>query len=415
MGIEVSASQGEDMWSQPDDLYWDPFDHTIHEDQHPLWKRMREEAPLYRNEEHDFWALTRFQDVVDTYVNWRDYSSARGDILEIIRGGQSEYSTANMISEDPPLHRLHRATVSRAFTPKAVQIIEDRVRSFATKAFDDQVGANSFDMVKDIGRNVAGTAIAGMLGIPDSDLPSVLDFIDMQMQVGTTLQLDERNAFDDLQEGQRDYFRDQIRRCRQDPRDDIMSGLATLEFVDEHGVRRMLTEEEVAGNVGLLTAGGYETMTRFAGWTGDVLAKFPEQRAKLVDRPELIPNAVDELLRFESPSHANARTTTRDLEWYGRTVPAGSVVLLIPGSAGRDWRAYPDPDTFDVERVFERHLAFGFGIHFCLGAALARLEGRIIMEELLARFPEWEVDRDNAEFVHAGSAVRGYSKLPITV
>jgi cytochrome P450 len=376
---------------------------------------MREEAPLYYNDQHDFYALTRFQDVVDTYVNWRDYSSAQGDILEIIRGGQSEYSTANMISEDPPLHRLHRATVSRAFTPKAVQIIEDRVRSFAIKAFDDQIGSKSFDMVKDIGRNVAGTAIAGMLGIPDADLPAVLDFIDMQMQVGTTLQLGERNAFDDLQEGQRDYFRDQVRLRRENPTDDIMSGLATLEFTDEHGVNRTLTEDEVVGNVGLLTAGGYETMTRFAGWTGDVLAQFPDQRAKLVEQPELITNAVDELLRFESPSHANARTTMRDLDWYGRTVPRGSVVLLIPGSAGRDWRAYPDPDTFDVERVFERHLAFGFGIHYCLGAALARLEGRIIMEELLSRFPEWDVDRDHAEFVHAGSAVRGYAKLPILV
>jgi cytochrome P450 len=400
-------------WEQPDDLYWDPFDHEIHANQHPVWKRMREEAPLYRNDTHDFWALTRFQDVVDTYVNWRDYSSAQGDILEIIRGGHD--GVGNMIAEDPPLQRLHRATVSRAFTPKAVQIIEDRVRSFAIRAFEDQVGSNSFDMVKDIGRNVAGTAIAGMLGIPDSDLPAILDFIDTQMQVDTSLQLGERNAFDDLQEGQSDYFREQVRLRRDNPSDDIMSGLATLEFTDEHGVTRKLTDDEVVGNVGLLTAGGYETMTRFAGWTGDVLARFPDQRAKLVEQPEMITNAVDELLRFESPSHANARTTTTDLTWYGRVLPEGSVVLLIPGSAGRDWRAYPDPDTFDVERVFERHLAFGFGIHFCLGAALARLEGRIIMEELLSRFPEWEVDRDNAEFVHAGSAVRGYAKLPIVV
>jgi cytochrome P450 len=411
---DLRTRPDDSAWEQPSDLYWDPFDHEIHKDAHPVWKRMREEAPLYRNDKHDFWALSRFQDVVDTYVNWHDYSSAQGDILEIIRGGH-EYTTSNMIAEDPPLQRLHRATVSRAFTPKAVQIIEDRVRSFAIRAFDNRVGSNSFDMVKDIGRNVAGTAIAGMLGIPDSDLPEILDFIDTQMQVDTSLQLGERNAFDDLQEGQSDYFREQVRLRRDNPSDDIMSGLATLEFTDEHGVTRKLTDDEVVGNVGLLTAGGYETMTRFAGWTGDVLARFPDQRAKLVEQPELITNAVDELLRYESPSHANARTTTTELTWYGRVLPEGSVVLLIPGSAGRDWRAFPDPDTFDVERVFERHLAFGFGIHYCLGAALARLEGRIIMEELLSRFPEWEVDRDNAEFVHAGSAVRGYAKLPIKV
>jgi cytochrome P450 len=145
-----------------------------------------------------------------------------------------------------------------------------------------------------------------------------------------------------------------------------------------------------------------------------VLAQFPDQRAKLVERPELVPNAVDELLRFQSPSHANARVATEDVNWYGRVVPEGSVILLLPASAGRDRRQYTDPDTFDVERQFERHLAFGFGIHYCIGAALARLEGRIIIEEVTKRLPEWDVDWDNAEVIHAGSAVRGYTKLPVT-
>jgi len=179
-------------------------------------------------------------------------------------------------------------------------------------------------------------------------------------------------------------------------------------------VERPLTDLEVVGNVMLLTGGGYETMARFVGWVGATLAEFPEQRRKLVEQPELVTAAVEELLRFQPPSHANARVSTEDVEWYGRTVPAGSTFLLIPAAAGRDERQYPDPDVFDVEREVERHLAFGFGTHYCLGAPLAKMEGRIVLEEILKVVPEWDVDWDGAEFIHAGSAVRGFARLPVT-
>jgi cytochrome P450 len=402
-------------WDQPDDLYWDPFDYKLHENAFPTWKRMRDEAPIYYNEKYDFWALSRFQDVLDTYINWKSYSSAQGDILEIIRGskGENDFSLANMISEDPPIQQIHRSMLSRAFTPKAVETIANRVRATTIRVLDDYAKAGRIDFVRDLGAHVAGTAIGSMLGVPDSDLPRVLEYTDgIQTQ-------NEDDPFDDSEflkhsSAQFAYYVEQFQARRKDPTDDIMSALATLEFTDEHGVTRPLSDVEAVGVTMLLTGGGYETMARYTGWVGATLAEFPDERQKLVDRPELIPDAVDEILRFQPPSHANARVSTKDVTWYGREIPEGSVFLLIPGAAGRDERQYPDPDTFDVERQFERHLAFGFGIHYCIGAALARMEGRIILEEVTKRIPSWEVDWDNAEFIHAGSMVRGYSSLPAT-
>jgi cytochrome P450 len=412
MNVDVKARQDETDWEQPSDLYWDPFDYRFHADAaHPVWKRMRDEAPIYRNEKYDFWALSRFQDVVDTYVDWQTYSSEPGDILETIRStGGNDYSLPNMINEDPPLQHLHRALVSRAFTPRAVQAIGERVRGNATRLLDEMVPTGRLDMVRDLGAHVAGSAILGMLGVPDSDLKTVLDLTDGTMHTDE----DDPYAVTGFTDTQARYYLEQVKRRREDPTDDMLSVLATIDFTDENGVTRRLNDAEVAGYTVLLTGGGYETVARFSGWSGVALAEFPEQRAKLVERPDLITNAVDELLRYNSPSHANARTTKEDVEWYGRTIPKGSVMVLLPGSAGRDEREFPDPDVLDVEREFTRHLAFGFGIHFCMGAALARLEGRIILEELTKRIPEWDVDWDGAEVIHAGSKVRGYAKLPIT-
>jgi cytochrome P450 len=412
MTIDLTSADVD--WEQPADLHWDPFDHEYHHmKSFDVWKRMRDEAPLYYNDHYDFYALTRFDDVLNTYVDWENYSSAHGDILETIKGGQASYTTALMISEDPPLQHLHRSTINRAFTPKAVKIIEDRVRGFATRTLDQMQDVGRLDMVRDLGVHVAGTAIGGMLGIPDEELPIVIDLFDAQLANFQPDADDNTTRWKEESNKKALYYLDQVNKRRANPTDDILSRLATMEFTDEHGVTRKLNDVEAVGNASLLTGGGYETMSRFSGWVGATLAQFPDERRKLVERPELIPNAVEELLRFQPPSHANARVTTRDVEWYGKTVPEGSPVLLIPGAAGRDERQYRDPDVFDVEREFERHLAFGFGVHYCLGAPLAKMEGRIVIEELLKRIPEWEVDWDNAEFAHAGSTARGYGKLPI--
>ncbi len=395
------------------ELSWDPFDWDLHADSHPTWRRMREEAPLYRNEEYDFWALTRFDDVLTALVDYQTYSSARGDILEVIRAGQNEY-TESMISEDPPLHTVHRKMLSRAFTPRAIKTIEDRVREFACQVLDELVGSGGFDFVDDFGARVPGMVIAAMLGTPDSALEELRRLTDAQLHIDEGVGFEDRTAFNDAAQKMGEFFMEEALRRRDHPTDDIMSALVTMEFEDEHGVTRQLSDMEAVRYIHLLSAAGNETTARFTSWAGAVLAQFPEQRAKLVANPALIPNAVEEILRFEPPSMALARVATRDVTWHGQTVPEGSVVVLVTAATGRDQRQFPDPDVLDVERMMERHLSFGFGIHVCMGASLARLEARIVLEEMLKRFPEWNVDWDNTDIVHTGSAVRGYSKLPIT-
>ncbi len=192
----------------------------------------------------------------------------------------------------------------------------------------------------------------------------------------------------------------------------MLSDLVTAEVVEQDGSRRRLTPEEGGFFGVLLVSAGTETVARLLGWAGSVLADHPEQRAKLASEPSLIPNAVEELLRFEAPSPVQGRWTTAPVELHGTVLPAGSKVLLLTGSAGRDERAFSDADRFDVQRKLDQHVSFGSGIHFCLGAALARLEGKIALEETLARFPDWEVDRPRSEFLFT-STVRGYSRLPI--
>ena len=196
------------------------------------------------------------------------------------------------------------------------------------------------------------------------------------------------------------------------PADDLMTEMIHAEFEDVDGVRRTLTREELLGYVNLIAAAGNETTTRLIGWTGKVLAENPDQRAALVEDRSLVPNAIEELLRYEPPSPVQARYVTRDVEYYGETVPEGSVMLLLNASGNRDSRKFEDGDRFDVRRKIDHHLAFGYGIHFCLGAALARLEGRVALDEVLQRFPEWEVDWDNAVQART-STVRGWERLPV--
>jgi len=198
------------------------------------------------------------------------------------------------------------------------------------------------------------------------------------------------------------------------PSDDLMTDLLNAEFEDETGTVRKLRRDEVLNYVALLSAAGNETTTRLIGWSGKVLAEHPEQRKELAEDRSLIPAAIEELLRFESPSPVQARYITRDVEHYGQTVAAGNVMLLLTASGNRDERVFPDPDRLDIHRNTDHHLAFGYGIHFCLGSHLARLEGRIALEEVLQRFPTWEVDWDNAVQAHT-STVRGWEKLPVVI
>jgi cytochrome P450 len=211
-----------------------------------------------------------------------------------------------------------------------------------------------------------------------------------------------------------EYLDSQLDARRTDPRDDMLTDLVHVETVDDGGEARPLTRAESLGFALLLISAGTETVARLLGWAAVVLADHPDQRAELVADPALIPAAIEELLRYEAPSPVQGRWTTSPFTLHGVTVPEGAKVLLLTGAAGRDERKYPDPDRFDVHRALDHHVSFGFGIHFCLGAALARLEGRVALEEALRRFPEWGVDHDRAVRLHT-STVRGYARVPVTL
>jgi cytochrome P450 len=248
--------------------------------------------------------------------------------------------------------------------------------------------------------------IGMLLGIPESDQPAIRD------QTDTALATED---------GQKmtggmpviEVFKDYIAWRKRNPSDDLMTELMTAEFEDETGVRRTLTDEEVLTYCTVIAGAGNETTGRLIGWFGALMARHPEQRQELVADPSLIPNAIEEILRFEPTGPFTARYVTQDAQWYDRTVPAGSAMLFIQAAANRDPRKFPDPERFDIHRVSQQ-LTFGAGAHYCLGAALARLEGRIAAEEILKHFPSWDVDWDNAELAQT-STVRGWQTLPLVV
>jgi len=389
-------------------IYYDPYDFEIDTDPYPVWRRLRDEAPLYYNERYDFYAVSRFDDVERASVDWRTYISSRGSVLEIIKAGV-DIPPGSIIFEDPPTHDIHRALLSRVFTPRKVSALEPKVREFCARSLDPLVASGGFDFIADLGAQMPMRTIGMLLGIPEQDQEAIRDRID------DGLRLEEGTMPDDPGRFEEDTtFADYIDWRADHPSDDLMTELLQAEFDDHTGVRRRLSRDEVVSYVNLLAAAGNETTTRLIGWTGKVLADHPDSRAELVDDPGLIPNAVEELLRYESPSPVQSRYVTRDVELHGRTVPAGSVMVLLTASGNRDERRFADADRFDIRRRIDHHLAFGYGIHFCMGAALARLEGRIALEEVLRRFPTWEVDTGRAVQART-STVRGWERLPVTV
>jgi len=394
----------------PGELYWDPFDTEIDESPYEVWRRMRDEAPVYRNDRHDFFALSRFQDVNAAHRDTRTFLSSRGTVLELM--GEDLSSQAGLIIfMDPPEHDAMRALVSRAFTPRRVVSLEGRIRQICRQHLDPQVGGGGFDYLADFGALLPSKVISALLGVPESDRPRVLELIDtsfhIEPDVGMVNEVSLGAQIELL-----GYLHSQLEERRARPRDDLLTGLVQAEVAGPDGTTRRLTDEEAAGFANLLVSAGTETVARLLGWAAVVLAEHPDQRAELVADPSLIPGAVEELLRYEAPSPVQGRWTSREVELHGTTIPAGSKVLLLTGSAGRDERVYPDPDRFDIHRRFDQHVSFGIGPHFCLGAALARLEAKVALEETLARFPEWEVDHARAVRLHT-STVRGYKNVPI--
>jgi cytochrome P450 len=391
-------------------VYYDPYDFEIDKDPYPIWKRMRDEQPLYYNEKHGFFALSRFEDVERCSKDWRSYSSARGTLLELIKSGMT-MPPGTIIFEDPPEHDLHRGLLTSIFSPKQIAALEPKVRHFCERSLDPLVGKGRFDFVADLGALVPMWTIGMLLGIPESDQVRIRDRIDEGLQL-TEQAPPELQA--KLLSGQQGVFAEYIDWRATHPSDDIMTALLHAEFKDVHGKQRRLSRDEVLGYVNLLAAAGNETTTRLIGWAGKVLAEHPDQRRELAENPRLVAGAIEELLRYESPSPVQARYVTEDVEHHGKLVPAGSALLLLTASANRDERRFKNADRFDIHRKDNQHVAFGYGVHFCLGAALARLEGRIALQEVLKRFPDWEVDWSGAVQAHT-STVRGWTKLPVRI
>jgi cytochrome P450 len=391
------------------DLFYDPYDREIDADPYPVFRRLREEAPLYYNEPYDFYAVSRFDDVQRGLVDRETFSSARGSVLEFIKAG-IEMPPGLVIFEDPPQHTVHRGLLSRVFTPKKMNALEPKVRELCARALDPLVGAGRFDFVADLGAQLPMRTIGMLLGVPEPDQEEARDRADASLRTdpGKPMDVSELNI------GQSDFFAEYIEWRATHPSDDLMTELLFAEFEDETGTTRRLTRDEVLTYVSVLSGAGNETTNRLIGWMGKVLAEHPEQRRDLVEDRSLVPNAIEELLRFEPITPHVARYVTRDVELHGETVPAGSALLCLSGSANRDDRKYPEADRFDIHREVGQHLTFGYGIHYCLGAALARLEGRVALDEVLARFPEWDVDWDNARRAPT-STVRGWESLPVSI
>jgi cytochrome P450 len=391
------------------DVYYDPYDVAINADPYPTYRRLRDEAPIYYNDRYDVWALSRHADVEAGLKNWPTFSNCRSDILEILQSGM-ELPPGVVLFEDPPLHTMHRGLMSRVFTPRRMAQLEDQVRAFCARCLDPLVGRDGFDVVAELGAVMPMRVIGMLLGIPEVAQMDVRDRSDafLRTEAGKPMELRQ----DAIANGE--MFAEYIEWRSEHPSDDLMTALLNAEFEDETGAVRTLTRPEVLTYTQVLAGAGNETTGRLIGWLAKVLAEHPDQRRQIVEDRSLIPKAVDETLRFEPTGPHTARYVMRDVEYYGTTVPEGSAILMLIGSANRDERRFPDADRFDVHRDDGPHLTFGYGLHYCLGANLARLEGRVALDELLTRFPEWDVDYDGIRLAPT-STVRGWEAMPIVV
>ena len=389
--------------STADELYYDPYSVELNMNPYPVFARMREEAPLYYNDKHDFYALSRFDDVNKAVIDHDTFISGRGALLEIIKSGM-EIPPGTLIFEDPPIHNIHRNLLSRMFTPRKVLALEPQIREFTARCLDPLVGSGRFDFVNDLGEQMPMRVIGMLLGIPEEHQRRVADH-------GEATLMNEQ--VDLLATGE--VFAEFIDYRAEHPSDDIMTDLLTAEFTDETGTVRRLRRDELLMYLTVVATAGAETTTRLIGWAGKTLADYPDQRRELAENPGLIPQAVEEILRWEPPALQIARYVSRDVSYYGQTVPEGSAMLMLVGAANRDHRRFPpDGDVFDIHREQRSHMTFGAGTHFCMGNALARLEGRIALEEILKRFPEWDVDWANAA-PSPTTAVRGWQAMPTFV
>ena len=383
-------------------LELNPFSYAFHDDPYPTYKRLRDEEPCYHNPELGFWALTRYADVLDASRDWETFSSADGPMIEKVDREFFELLPM-MIALDPPRHDQLRSLVSRVFTPRRIAGLEESARAIASGYLDVLVEKGGGDFVSEFSALLPMDVIFTLLGVPEADRRELRRLADVSLERDDNDPGIPARALDANAKSV-GYWFERAAMLRKHPGDDFIS----------HLIEADLTDAEVAGFCGLIGAAGTETVTKLLANACVLLEQHPDQRATLIADPSALPGCVEETLRYHPPSQYQGRTATRDVTRHGRTIPAGDRVILVTGAANRDERAYPDPDRYDIARKDgQQPLGFGHGVHFCLGAALARLEGRVGIEEFLRRFPDYQVDTAGLRRVHM-SNVHGFEHVPFT-
>lgn len=391
---------------------FDPFSADFFDGAYRTYRRLRDEAPVYYNATWDFWALSRYEDVVAASRDHETYSSAKGATLDMVKAHDNAIPVPKVIiSMDPPEHQRMRKLVSNVFTPRAIAALEDMVEEKIHERLAALDPAR-FDVVADFSALFPNEVITTMLGVPQADRDQIRRWLDLLLErhpgeIATTPEGYQASVNTGI------YYYNLVQQRRAAPRDDMISRLIETE-VERDGQVEKLTDIDITGFATMLGGAGAETVTKLIGNAMVAFADFPEQWRMLHDDRALVPAAVEELLRYEPPSQYQVRTTTRDVTLHGTTIPAGSAVLLVTGAATRDERMFPDPDRLDItrDRRMGFNLAFGYGVHSCLGAALARMQSRIALEALLDVLPRYEVDRSGLRRV-AMSNVCGYARVPV--
>lgn len=389
------------------DLLFDPYDYEFHNDPYPLYARLRAEAPVYRNEELGFWALSRYSDVAPAVRDFETFSSANGVMIEPSAWGPEAWKRMSFVGMDPPRHTTTRGQISRAFTPRRVAALEPRIRQIADAYLDAVLQRGDFDFMADIAAKLPMDVISDLIGVPDSDRPEVRRLVDQTLHREAGMR-DVPPAAMEAGLGLAGYFLELLTERRRAPAEDLISAL-----VDVGTVGARLTDDELIAVLFLLAGAGTETTTHLLGSAWYWAWHYPDQRADGFGGN--ITGWIEETLRFDSPAQLMARTAARDLELDGAVIPAGAQVLLLPGSANRDGQVFPSPDDYDLTRDASKHISFGNGRHFCLGAPLARLEARVMLEQLVRRVkPGYEIDPDRISRIHSPN-VRGFATLPTSV
>jgi cytochrome P450 len=394
----------------PPPLSFSPYDYQIHEDPYPVYARLRDEAPLYRNEEQDFWALSRHADVAAAFRDFGQFSSANGVSLDPSAWGRHAYKTMSFLALDPPRHTRMRALVSKGFTPRRVRDLERRIRDLTVEHLDKCLASDEFDFVADFAGLLPMDVISETIGVPAADREMLRRLSDIVVHR-------EDGLFDVPRAGMEaalelvGYYADMIagRRAAPGSRDDLTDALLAAEIDGDR-----LTDHEIIGFLLLMGVAGNETTTKLLANTVYWGWRNPDQRAAPMSDPARIGAWVEETLRYDASTQVLARTIADDFTAYGQTVPAGQRLLLLIGAANRDPAAFEDPDEYRLDRDTSALISFGAGRHYCLGANLARLEARVALDEFTRRVSDYAIHEDRAVRVHSAN-VRGFASLPMTV